>query len=114
MAYYYPEAAHTFSEYLLVPGYSSSECIPEKVSLRTPLAKFRRGEEPRISLNIPHGLRHHAGGLRGRTWPSPWRRRAAFPSSTAPSPSRTRPRWSRAVKSYKAGFVMSDSNLRPR
>ena len=53
MAYYYPEAAHTFSEYLLVPGYSGSEHTPERVSLRTPLTRFRRGEEPRISLNIP-------------------------------------------------------------
>ena len=54
MAYYYPEPSHTFSEYLLVPGYTSEECIPDKVSLKTPLVKFRKGqEEPAISLNIP-------------------------------------------------------------
>ena len=28
MAYYFNEPSHTFGEYLLVPGYSSSECIP--------------------------------------------------------------------------------------
>ena len=53
MAYYYSEPSHTFSEYLLVPGYSSSECIPANVSLKTPLVKYRKGEEPALSLNIP-------------------------------------------------------------
>ena len=54
MAYYYPEPSHTFSEYLLVPGYTSEKCIPDHVSLRTPLTKYRKGvEEPAISLNIP-------------------------------------------------------------
>ena len=54
MAYYYPEPSHTFSEYLLIPGYTSEECIPDRVSLKTPLVKYRKGhEEPAISLNIP-------------------------------------------------------------
>ena len=54
MAYYYPEPSHTFSEYLLIPGYTSEDCIPDRVSLRTPLTKFRKDfEEPAISLNIP-------------------------------------------------------------
>ena len=54
MAYYYPEPSHTFSEYLLVPGYTSEECIPDNVSLKTPLVKYRKGEEEcPISLNIP-------------------------------------------------------------
>lgn len=53
MAYYYDEPSHTFSEYLLVPGYSSSECIPANVSLKTPVTKFKRGESPELSINIP-------------------------------------------------------------
>ena len=52
MAYYYKEPSHTFSEYLLVPGYSSSECQPKNVSLKTPLVKFKKGEEPSLYLNI--------------------------------------------------------------
>ena len=47
------EPSHTFNEYLLIPGYSSSECIPANVSLKTPLVKHRLGEEPAISMNIP-------------------------------------------------------------
>ena len=53
MAYYFSEPSHTFSEYLLVPGYSSAECIPSNVSLRTPLVKFKKGEESAIYMNIP-------------------------------------------------------------
>ena len=54
MAFYYDEPAHTFNEYLLIPGYSSSQCVPAEVSLKTPLVKFKKGvEEPRISLNVP-------------------------------------------------------------
>ena len=53
MAYYYPEPSHTFSEYLLIPGYTSTDCIPSNVSLRTPLVKYRRGEKSDIYLNIP-------------------------------------------------------------
>lgn len=53
MAYYFDEPSHTFSEYLLVPGYSSMECIPKNASLRTPITKLKKGEEPALSLNIP-------------------------------------------------------------
>ena len=53
MATYYNEPSRTFSEYLLIPGYTSRECIPANVSLRTPLVKFKKGEESSINLNIP-------------------------------------------------------------
>lgn len=43
MAFYYEEPSRTFSEYLLIPGYSSAKCIPSEVSLKTPLVKYRRG-----------------------------------------------------------------------
>ena len=53
LAFYFSEPSHTFGEYLLVPGYSSDKCIPANVSLKTPLVKFKKGEEPKISMNIP-------------------------------------------------------------
>ena len=54
MAYFYEEPSRTFGEYLLVPGYSSAENVPTAVSLKTPLVKYRKGqEECPISLNIP-------------------------------------------------------------
>ena len=91
MAYYYPEPSHTFSEYLLIPGYTSEECIPSAVSLRTPLTKYRKGqEEPAISLNIP------------------------MVSAIMQSVSNDTLAIALAkVKSHKAGFVVSASNLTP-
>jgi len=53
MAYFYPEPSHTFSEYLLLPNLTEKHHVPENVSLKTPLVKFREGEEPPLHLNIP-------------------------------------------------------------
>ena len=53
MAYYFSEPSHTFNEYLLVPGYSSAECIPENVNLETPLVRFKKGEKSDITMKIP-------------------------------------------------------------
>ena len=54
MAYYYNEPCHTFSEYLLIPGYTGPDCVPQNVSLKTALTRYRKGkEQPAISLNIP-------------------------------------------------------------
>ena len=54
MAFYYEEPSRTFNEYLLVPGHTPASCIPAKVSLKTPLVKYRKGqEECPLSLNVP-------------------------------------------------------------
>ena len=54
MAIFIDEPSRTFSEYLLIPGYASKECIPDNVSLKTPATKYKKGEEEAaITLNIP-------------------------------------------------------------
>lgn len=53
MAKFFEEPSRTFSEYLLVPGFTGPDITPDRVSLKTPLVKFRKGEEPALSLNIP-------------------------------------------------------------
>lgn len=53
MAYFFKEPSRTFSEYLLVPGYSSSECIPANVSLQTPVVRYRKGETCPLTMNVP-------------------------------------------------------------
>ena len=50
MATYCDSVSHTFSEYLLVPGFSDETCIPSAVNLKTPLVKFKKGEEPSMKL----------------------------------------------------------------
>jgi len=112
MATYFEEPSRTFNEYLLVPGYSSVECRPDNVSLRTPVTKYRKGEEPLISLNIPlvSAIMQSVsddrmavalakeGGLS-----------FIFASQSIESEVAMVTR----VKSHKAGFVTSDSNIRP-
>ncbi|MBQ7859010.1 MAG: IMP dehydrogenase, partial [Faecalibacterium sp.] len=54
MAYYFEQPSRTFGEYLLVPGYSGPENVPAAVSLKTPLVKYRKGqEECPLVMNIP-------------------------------------------------------------
>ena len=112
MAYYFKEASHTFGEYLLVPGYSSKDCIPQNVSLKTPLVKFKKGEEPLISMNIPltsaimqsvsddkmSVALAKEGGVSFIYGSQSIENEAAMVAR---------------VKNYKSGFVTSDSNLKP-
>ena len=113
MAHFITEPSRTFSEYLLIPGYTSEECIPANVSLRTPLVKYRKGvEEPALSLNIPmtsavmQSVSNDSlaialakeGGISFIYGSQSIADQAAMVAK---------------VKGYKAGFVVSASNLTP-
>ena len=113
MAYYYPEPSHTFSEYLLVPGYTSEEYIPDRVSLKTPLVKYRKGvEEPAISLNVPLTsavMQSVSNDTLAIALAKEGGISFIFGSQTIESQAEM----VRKVKNYKAGFVVSASNLTP-
>ena len=112
MATFISEPSRTFNEYLLIPGYSSAECVPANVSLRTPLVKYRRGEEPAISLNIP---------MVSAIMQAVSDDRLAVALATEGGVSfifgnqsiESEAAMVKRAKDYKAGFVRSDSNLRP-
>ena len=112
MAIFINEPSHTFNEYLLIPGYSSSECVPANVSLKTPLVKYKKGEQPAITMNIP---------LVSAIMQSVSGDRLAVALATEGGVSFIYGSQSvedeadmvRKAKSYKAGFVTSDSNIRP-
>ena len=53
MAKILKDISRTFNELLLLTNLTDERCIPENVSLRTPLVKFKKGEEPKYSANIP-------------------------------------------------------------
>ena len=113
MAYYYSEPSHTFSEYLLVPGYSSSQCIPANVSLKTPLVKFRKGqEEPALSLNIPL-VSAVMQSVSNDTMAVALAREGGVSFIYGSQTIEAQAEMVRKVKAYKAGFVVSDSNLVP-
>ena len=113
MAYYYPEPSHTFSEYLLVPGYTSEECIPDRVSLRTPLVKYRKGqEEPAISLNIPM-TSAVMQSVSNDTLAIALAKEGGISFIFGSQSIEDQAAMVAKVKGYKAGFVTSASNLTP-
>ena len=113
MAYYYPEPSHTFSEYLLVPGFTSEECIPDNVSLKTPLVKYRKGEEEcPISLNIPM-VSAIMQAVSNDTLAVALAKEGGLSFIYGSQSIEDEAAMVRRVKSSKAGFVISASNLTP-
>ena len=112
MAFYYDEPAHTFSEYLLVPGYSSSECVPANVDLRTPLVKFRKGEEPAITMNIPlvSAIMQSVSDDKMAVALS---KEGGISFIYGSQSIEDEAAMVERVKTHRAGFVSSDSNIRP-
>ncbi len=113
MAYIYPEPSHTFSEYLLIPGYTSEECIPDRVSLRTPLVKYRKGvEEPAISLNVPL-TSAVMQSVSNDTLAIALAKEGGISFIYGSQSIEDQAAMVARVKGYKAGFVVSASNLTP-
>ena len=113
MAFYYSEPSHTFSEYLLVPGYTSPECIPANVSLRTPLVKYRKGQEDcPITLSIPL-VSAIMQSVSNDTLAVALAKEGGMSFIYGSQSIENEAAMVARVKSYKAGFVPSDSNLRP-
>lgn len=112
MALYMNEISRTFSEYLLIPGLTTPECTPDQVTLKAPLVKFKKGEQPDLELNIPfvsaimQSVSDHkmAIGLA---------RNGGLSFIFGSQAIDTQAEMVRKVKKYKAGFVVSDANLTP-
>lgn len=112
MAYYFLEPSRTFSEFLLIPSLTRKDCTPENVDLKTPVTKYKKGEQPDISLNIPfssavmqsvsdHNMAIALAQSGGISF--------IYGSQSIEDQAEM----VRKVKEYKAGFVVSRSNLTP-
>ena len=113
MAYYFSEPSRTFGEYLLVPGYSSSECVPDRVSLKTPLVKYRKGqEECPLSMNIPM-VSAIMQSVSGEKLAIALAKQGGISFIYGSQSIQAEADMVRRVKAYKKGFVTSDSNLPP-
>ena len=113
MAFIYSEPSHTFSEYLLIPGYTSEECIPDRVSLKTPLVKFRKGqEECPITLNIPM-TSAIMQSVSNDTLAIALAKEGGISFIFGSQSIESQAEMVRRVKNYKAGFVVSASTLPP-
>lgn len=112
MAYYIEEPSRTFSEYLLIPGYTSEDCIPANVNLQTPLVKFGRGETPAITLNIPM-VSAIMQSVSNDTMAIALAKEGGLSFIYGSQSVEDEAAMIARVKSYKAGFVVSDSNVTP-
>ena len=112
MAKYYSEPSHTFSEYLLVPGLTGEKNIPTNVSLKTPLTKYKKGQKPAISLNIPMVsavMQSVSGDELAIALAKEGGMSFIFGAQSVESQAAMVAR----VKNYKAGYVVSDANVKP-
>ena len=112
MATIITEPSYTFNEFLLIPGYSSAECRSSNVSLKTPLVKFRKGEESPITMNIPMVsaiMQAVSDDKLAVALATEGGVAFIFGSQSIESEAAM----VRRVKSNKAGFVVSASNLTP-
>lgn len=113
MAHYFDEPSHTFSEYLLVPGYSSTECTPANVSLKTPVVKYRKGQEDcPITMNIPL-VSAIMQSVSDDKMAVALAKEGGISFIYGSQTIQQQADMVRRVKSYKAGFVASDSNIKP-
>ena len=112
MAFYFDEPSHTFSEYLLVPGYTSEDCIPANVSLKTPLVKYKKGEKSAIEMSIPL-VSAIMQSVSNDTMAIALAKEGGVSFIYGSQSIEDEAAMVARVKSYKAGFVVSDSNLTP-
>lgn len=112
MAHYFNEPSRTFNEYLLVPGYSSKDCRIENVSLKTPIVKYKKDEEPKITANIPL-VSAVMQAVSDDKMAVALAKEGGISFIFGSQSVENQVEMVKRVKSYKAGFVKSDTNLRP-
>ena len=107
-----PDISRTFSEFLLLPNLTTKECIPENVSLKTPLVAFMKEEEPAISLNVPV-VSAIMQSVSNDTMAIALAREGGISFIYGSQSIEDQARMVLNVKKNKAGFVVSDSNITP-
>jgi len=112
MAFFYEQESHTFSEYLLVPGYSSCECVSANVSLKTPLVKHHRGAAPTLSMNIPL-VSAIMQSVSDDNMAIALAKEGGISFIFGSQSIESQAAMVKRVKQHKAGFVPSSSNVRP-
>ena len=112
MTQYFNEPSRTFNEYLLIPGYSSKECTPANVVLNTPVTKFKKGEEPALTMKIPL-VSAVMQAVSDDKMAIALAKEGGISFIFGSQPIESQAEMIRSVKDHKAGFVKSDANIRP-
>ncbi|MDZ4858196.1 MAG: IMP dehydrogenase [Candidatus Hydrogenedentes bacterium] len=111
MAQYYNEPSRTFSEYLLIPSLTTKDCVPLNVNLTAPLVKHRPGEDV-LHLNIPFAS-SIMQAVSDSTMAIALARSGGISFIYCSQPIDSQSEMVKKVKKFKAGLVISDTNLRP-
>jgi IMP dehydrogenase len=112
MAKYFEEVSRTFSEFLLVPGHTRAQHQPDNVNLKTPLVKFKKGQKPSLVMNIPL-TSAIMQAVSNDTLAIALAREGGIAFIYGSQTIADEAAMVRRVKSHKAGFVTSDTNVRP-
>lgn len=112
MAQIIDEVSRTFNEYLLIPGLTTKECTPDRVNLSTPITRYKKGEVPEMKLNIPI-VSAIMQSVSNSTLAIALARNGGLSFIYGSQPIDEQAEMVRKVKKFKAGFVVSDANLKP-
>jgi len=111
MTKYLEDISRTLNEYLLLPNLTDERCIPENVSLRTPLVKFKKGEEPTLYANVPM-VSAIMQSVSGVDMGIALAREGGVAFIYGSQSIESQAEMVKKVKQHKAGFVVSDSNVK--
>ena len=111
MAEILKDISRTFNEFLLLPNLTDERCIPSNVSLRTPLTKFKKGEESDYYANIPF-VSAIMQAVSGEKMAIALAREGGCSFIFGSQSIESQARMVRNVKRHKAGFIDSDSNVK--
>lgn len=112
MARYFDHVSRTFNEYLLIPGLTTKECYPANISLKTPLVRYHKGEQPELELNIPF-VSAIMQSVSDHRMAIALARNGGLSFIFGSQAIESQCEMVRKVKKFKAGFVVSDANLKP-
>ena len=111
MAQILKDISRTFNEFLLIPNLTDERCIPSNVSLKTPLVKFKKGEESKINANIPF-VSAIMQAVSGEKMAIALAREGGCSFIFGSQTIENQAEMVRNVKKHKAGFIKSDSNVK--
>lgn len=106
------DISRTFSEYLLIPGLTTKDCYPDRVSLKTPLVKFHKDSAPDIELNIPF-VSAIMQSVSDSNMAIALAKNGGLSFIYGSQPIEQQAEMVIKVKKFKAGFVISNANLTP-
>lgn len=106
------EVSRTFNEYLIIPGHTTKKCVPDNVSLKTPIVRYKKGQKPSISINIPM-VSAIMQSVSGDKLAVTLAAEGGIAFIFGAQPIESQAEMVKRAKAYKAGFVTSDSNIKP-